>query len=418
MWIRLRSDAQLANRVVANGAAAASPVAGLSRLLAGEGTPRAPYKLKSSPLGLLLAAGRATAAVGPTPLARFNTVGWWAVLRWYWTLDVTASGRMNVSSGTLDVDASGRVNLSSDSAQIQNHHRSAFSEALGLAVSLLLAEYLLAGGTPATPPGAASRTSFAPVVVDVDSLLPSSSSRPDLLVLDRPLLNGMPPPASILLEAKGRTPSGTIAKELANGTHQVLAIDGDTRRIVAGVEVPRTSLSAFAIEVDPMGPHTPLSIGARGSGPTAVPVGLTGSSEQPRTREDSEALSAAHKWVLASVTPEAIAGADAARLRAFAGLEDTTIVKRGAQQLAPDVKVELEGVTFRINNDDNSVEITVGLLAEIAEELRTGGHDPSRFERSRAVVHDIRAALPAEDPSASIQGVLARDGCAIAVRRL
>ncbi len=384
----------------------ATPVAGLSGL-AGAGSATNPYRLEVSPLGLLLAAGRATAAIGPTSIARFNTVGWWAVYRWYWTVDVVAAGR---------------VDLVASSDKIKSHHRSAFSETLGLAASLLLAEYLLARGLPAAPPGAAGGT--APVVVDVDSLLPGNGLRPDLWVLAGPLPTAGPPPPSILLEAKGRTPSGSILPELAKGTDQVLAVSGPTRRIVAGVEVPRTTLTAFAIEVTPMGPSPRPLPAARGF-PLSVPARRTSSSREERpVSEEARSPDTSNRVDLSTVASEAIARADAARLRAFAALDDMAFVTRRTRPIAPNVTVDLEGVTFRVNDGDGdgdgdgSVEVTVGLLADVAQDLRKNDSDPSRFERSSATARTVRASLPREDPSASAWGAVADDGCVISVRRL
>jgi len=72
--------------------------------------------------------------------------------------------------------------------------------ALRLGVSLLLAEYLLAGGVPGGPVAPAGAGGAGPFIVDVDSLLPGNVARPDLLVLAGPAVPGTP---TVLLEAKG-----------------------------------------------------------------------------------------------------------------------------------------------------------------------------------------------------------------------
>jgi hypothetical protein len=391
MWLRLQSDVELADAVVAKGAAMAAPVAKLGSL-AGEGSSLDPFELTVSPVEFLLAVGRATAAVGPTSVARFNTVGCWAVRRWSYTLKIAAAGH---------------VELASNSDNIRNHHRTAFSEALGLGASLLIAEYLLAGGTHVVALGATT-AGAAPVIVDIDSVLPGNTVRPDLWVLAGPVLSHASPPDSILAEAKGRTPKGALVNELARGTRQVLAITGSARRIVAGVEVPRRTLNAFAVEVFPMGPPLQSSAEALKSGPTsaAEAASMTASS-QPAENGD-----------LGSVPPDAIAAADAARLSTFAGLDDVTHVERHRRALAPGVTVDLDGVTFRVSDKEGVAELTVGLLADVAEDVRSRGRDLNRFERSRAMARAVRATLPRRDPSSVEHGAIAEDGCAIAVRRL
>ncbi len=374
----------------------ASPVAGLDGLI-GQGSDTSPHQLTASALELLLATGRATAAVGPTPLARFNTVGWWAVRRWYWTVHDAPAGH---------------VDLAPSSNQIKNHHRGAFSEALGLGTALLLAEFLLSAGQPAVPVGVAA--GGAPVVVDIDSLLQGNSVRPDLWVLAELPTPGGSPPKTILLEAKGRTRPGANVAELARGTHQVLAITGATRRIVAGVEVPRTALTAFAIEVLPTSP----SPGPEGSAVEPPSAGELPQAPPSRGPRDPKTVRKRRKASLDKVAPETVARADAARLRAFASLDDTAFAERRIRNIATNVNVEIEGVTFRIDDGAESVELTVGLLADVAEELRVSDSDPERFQRSRARASVLRDRLAAEDPSRPTRAAVANDGCVIAVRRL
>jgi len=180
---------------------------------------------------------------------------------------------------------------------------------------------------------------------------------------------------------------------------------------VAGVEVPRTSLDAFAIELPPgvlPGGLGPASSGAGTPSPVPSPSHEDGVERRPASLEDD----------LDSIPPEAVAAADADRLIAFAALDDTSLAARAARPLAPSVTVDLEGVTFRVRDREGSSEVTVGLLADVAQELRANDRDPSRPDRSRAVAQEVRAALPVDDPLASERGAVADDGCAISVRRL
>lgn len=410
MWIPLRSDAPLAaevrNIVAASGRPTpVSVVGGLSGTLRGRGSAPSPFELPATPLDLLLAAGRATAAVGPTPLARFNTVGWWAVQRWYWTVDAAPAGR---------------VGLTNESDQVRNHHRWAFSEALGLGLALLLAEYLLAAGRRSVPVGVAPAGLGIPVVVDIDSLGLGTGTRPDLWVLDGPP-NSVGGPASILLEAKGRSTKRTIHNALAKGVGQVCAISGSARRIVAGVEVPRRELTAFAIEVpasrrrgSTRKGRPPSRGGTSPSGGTTPPFPSPRSMDDPERDQPYESPEA--RGELGDLASDAVRSADAARLRAFAGLDEPLLARRSRVRLSADAAVDATGVTFRVAGDHGSAEVFVGLLSEVAEAVMSDGRSDPDYDLARTQAREIRRAIRGDDPEAAIRTSMADDGCILSVR--
>lgn len=216
MSFPVESDSTLATAV--GPGASALPLTGVP----GVGSRISPYLMPANPWEFLLAAGRATAAIFSPVKQLFEISSHWAIARWFWALDWNSTS----------------VALSPHAEEIRNHHRTAFSEALGLAAGLLVVEHL-AGD--ALPPGV---WRGGPVLVDVDSWV-SSGTRPDLLILF-----GHPRATTYVLEAKGNS-TGRKASvgQLRRGIDQALAASGPAERLVVGAAVPGPDVSVHAISV-------------------------------------------------------------------------------------------------------------------------------------------------------------------------
>jgi hypothetical protein len=126
MALPVESDRELAETV--GSGAGALPLRGI----AGSGSKIDPYPLPIGPLRLLFAAGRATAAIFSPYRELFEASAQWAIVRWFWRLDW----------GTHE------AKLSPAAEYIRNHHRTAFSEALGIGAALLVTEHIAGHALP------------------------------------------------------------------------------------------------------------------------------------------------------------------------------------------------------------------------------------------------------------------------------
>ncbi len=333
----------------------------------GSGTSSAPYQFPATTCDVLLAMGRATAAIASPTLARFVVSSHWSILRWYWAFDRTAAPT---------------VALSDASDGIRFHHRQAFSEALGLGVGLLIVEQF-AGGTSSPASGRAG-----PLLIDVESHLPhrlKARLRPDLLVLAlRP--GGVP--MRVILECKGNSEDryATI-RQLRSGIEQARAVTGPAERIVVGACAPRTAprktFDAFGIRLPAGG--TPGSSGASG---TAIVDELVNNALESERR----------------------------RILRFAGDDELT---EGHVQEFEVGGVAVRGRRFVLRQDDRAVEIILGVIAELLEET-TAAASIEDLHRARM---DFARANSDGLESFSAEGqihrvALAVDGCTLGVRDL
>lgn len=357
MGFKVESDRALAADVGAP--AAELPLPGVS----GTGTSTDPYIVPYTPHDVLLAMGRATAAIFSPTKALFEVSAQWAIFRWFWAFEPTKPA----------------VELSSVEEEIRNHHRTAFSEAAGLAVGLLVTEHL-AGH--AAPPGI---WTGGPLLVDVDSHV-GSGTRPDLVVFFGA------PGGTYVLEAKGNSQGrARSVAQLAKGIPQVQAAQGVATRLVIGAAVPGPNFQAFAISV-PEG---------HGEGASAPPTFSLEELGQSALRQEI------------------------ARIRRFAGVADPLDLELGEPrplELA-DAGLELVGRRLQLKGTGYSAEITVGVERNVFE----GMAEVSTLEALR----DLRAKtlqrwqirLPGADTSAALleegrSSTLADDGCMLDVRLL
>jgi hypothetical protein len=351
MSFEVESDAQLAAEV--DPRARALPLNGVAR----GGSQAVPYRLPPNPWEFLLAAGRATAAIFSPVRQLFDASSHWAIVRWFWALDWSSP----------------EVRLSAESKQIRNHHRTAFSEALGLAAALMVTEHL-AGD--ALPPGA---WRGGPMLVDVDSLV-SSGVRPDLLILF-----GGPTLTTYVIEAKGnRRGRGRSIEQLRRGVDQVLAAPGPARRLVVGAAAPDPApgpgFSVHAISVP--GPEA------------SAPGRLLGEAEERGLELER------------------------ARLASFAGLSGTDW--DGPVFEMPALGLEVVGQRLTLRGERLNAELTMGVDREIVRRL---GEVRSltelaamRSETNRG--SDQRTPPDAEGYSLAEAGraaAVAHDGCALSV---
>jgi hypothetical protein len=216
MSFAVESDARLAFDV--GGPANELPLRGV----AGMGSQVAPYLLPPHPWEFLLAAGRATAAIFSPARVLFDVSSHWAIARWFWALDWSSTN----------------VRLGPKADEIRNHHRIAFSEAMGLAAGLLLVEHIAGDALPH------GLSRGGPMIVDVDSYV-SNGERPDLLILF-----GKPNLDTYVLEAKGNSSGRAYSlNQLKRGIKQVLAAPGKAQRLVVSAAASGTELNVHAVSV-------------------------------------------------------------------------------------------------------------------------------------------------------------------------
>jgi hypothetical protein len=350
MSFEVESDARLAAEV--DPRARGLPLNGL----AGTGSQAVPYRLTQNPWEFLLAAGRATAAIFSPVRELFDVSSHWAIVRWFWALDW----------------GSPEVRLSAESRQIRNHHRTAFSEALGLAAALLVTEHL-AGDT--LPPGA---WRGGPMLVDVDSLVPSGL-RPDLLILF-----GDPALTTYVIEAKGNSRGrDRSVEQLRRGVDQVLAARGPAQRLVIGAAAP-----------DP----------APGPGFSVHAISVPGPEARAPGRLLGEAAERGFEL-------------DLARLASFAGLGGPDW--EGSVHEMPELELDVVGQRLTLRGERFNAQLTMGVDREVVRRL---GEVRSLTElaamRSRARRDNWRTPSEAAGYSlaeAERVAAVASDGCALSI---
>jgi hypothetical protein len=329
----------------------------------GAGSHGEPYVLPSSPLDVLLAVGRVTAAIFSPLRQLFDVSSQWAVVRWFWALDWTTK----------------EVTLSPAAESIRNHHRTAFSEALGLAAALLVVEHI-AGN--ALPPGV---WNGGPMLVDVDSLV-SSGTRPDLLVLF-----GGPHPAvnTYVLEAKGnRSGRSSSVAQLRNGIEQVQAAHGVASRLVVGAAAPGPDFDVFAISVP------------RGGSSVSTPSELS--------------------------VEEARVGAlpmEFRRLSSFAGAGAPPGWTAPGVYEIPDQEIELVGSQLTVPGGRMPAEITLGVERQVIAGLDEVQSIEELFEMRSALLADAHGRTPEPDTFYGLTetgraSAVALDGCVLSARLL
>jgi hypothetical protein len=322
----------------------------------GTGSPAHPYVLPANPWEFLLAAGRATAAIYSPLKELFDVSSHWAIARWFWALDWSRT----------------EVALSPAAAQIRNHHRTAFSEALGLAAGLLVTEHI-AGD--ALPPGI---WRGGPMLVDVDSLV-SSGTRPDLLILfgDTTL-------DTYVLEAKGNSSGrGVSIEQLRRGIDQVRAVTGNAKRLVVGVATPGVNVDVHAISVP-----------------------------SPPQRAANRLIAAAEEQALEM---------ERRRLASFAGL--TGPEWDGPSLPISELGLEVMGRRLVLPGEKLGVAITVGVDREIIRRLGEIGSISELAEMRSRVSGDGHRRTPSQDAPYSLAemgraAAVALDGCAISISLL
>jgi hypothetical protein len=349
MAFSVESDTQLATDVGAP--ARALPLTGV----AGTGSRRDPYSLGASPWQFLLAAGRATAANFAPERELFDCSSHWAIIRWFWALDWGST----------------EVRLSDHAAAIRNHHRTAFSEALGLSAALLLTEHI-AGDT--LPFGV---WRGGPMLIDVDSWV-STGVRPDLLVLF-----GGSGTETFVIEAKGNSQDReTSITQLRRGLDQVLAAPGQAERLVIGVSAPGPALRAYAVSV-------------KGSDPD-------------ESRSDDSELTTFDRGTLES---------ERRRLSSFAGPHglDPDAPTLEIPELGLDVigrRVILKGASY-------DAELTMGVDREVVVRLHEI-RSPAELSEMRSRISGQHQRTPVEEPPYNLAAegraaTVATDGCALSI---
>ena len=315
-----------------------------------------PYVLPANPWEFLLAVGRATAAIYSPVKELFDVSSHWAIARWFWALDWSNT----------------EVALSPAATQIRNHHRTAFSEALGLAAGLLVTEHL-AGN--ALPPGA---WRGGPMLIDVNSLV-SSGTRPDLLILfaGRTL-------DTYVLEAKGNSSGrGVSVEQLRRGMGQVRAASGDAKRLVVGAAAPGPEVNVHAI---------------------SVPA--------PTKKAASRLIAAAEERALEM---------ERLRLTSFAGLAG--VEWDGESLPIGELGLEVIGRRLVLPGENLNVAITVGVDEQIIRRLGEVGSIGELAQMRSQVSGNGHRRTPGQDAPYSLiemgrAASVALDGCAISVSLL
>lgn len=304
-------------------------------------------------MGVLLAAGRATAAIFSPARELFEASSHWAIVRWFWALDWTST----------------QVSLSPFAEQIRNHHRTAFSEALGLAAGLLIVEHI-AGD--ALPPGI---WRGGPMLVDVDSLGPSGK-RPDLLILF-----GGPARETYALETKGNSSGRNYSvKQLRRGIDQVLAVSGPAQKLVVSAATSGDEVSTHAVSV---------------AGPEASTPGAI--------------LDAAGEKAMAM---------ERRRLASFAGVPGPD--SEGSPHLIPELELEVIGRRLTLPGERLAAEVTMGVDREVFRRLGKVGSVAELAEMRSTVSRDGRRwpsrdqiAVPLTETGQA--AAIALDGCALSI---
>jgi hypothetical protein len=327
----------------------------------GEGSLKEPYVLPVSTLQVLLAIGRASAgAFGPVrPLFYANAR--WALLRWFWAFDWSVS----------DTAPSEWTPL------IRNHHRTAFSEAMGLGFALLVVEQL----SGQTLPLGVRRG--GPLLVDVDTWLPGGTrSRPDLVVF----FGGAKGSSTYVIEAKGNSVGRDKSlRQLATGIDQTLAARGTAERIVVGAAVPDDGFTAHAIKVK------------RGAGSGSKPPESSLSLES--AREVSPAF-------------------EIARLQEFAGGTDDDLDLPGAPVHfeIPEQGIDAVGRRVTLGDGRLKVDLKFGVDRTVLSRLPELG-SLEELSQMRSEVQAL-SRLPDQQPAESLfeageVSARALDGCAL-----
>ncbi|NLT07382.1 MAG: hypothetical protein GXY03_13885 [Solirubrobacterales bacterium] len=344
---------------------------------------------------LLLAVGRATAAAADPTLEQFQSGARWATFRWIAAFLPGAPPRFSPLA-----------------ARVRNHHRQAFTEALGLGAGLLVAERLVAGGTRVVPYGAGS--SGAPSIIDIDTKADGAGLRADLEIVP-PL--GAPGPR-VILECKGTSQArGAVVGQLRKGVDQVLAETGPARRIVVGARAPKSAseVAVYAVEVpQPPGPgQAPGTAPGSGPPPASPPPPVSprppGPSGPPLGDVERRA------WL------------EGQRILRYAGLREQDVdAVSGSSRHAG---VELVGSTARIATVDGWRDVTVGIVGDVARRLFAGGPWEARVGSGREAAAEAwqsrggEVGVAREGPDAGVLTVedagetvsVAADGCALAV---
>jgi hypothetical protein len=348
MPFSVESDARLSHDV--GGPARELPLPGAP----GTGSQIDPYRLPPNPGEFLLAAGRATAAIFSPVRELFAVSSHWAIVRWLWAFDWSTT----------------QVGLSGSAEQIRNHHRTAFSEAMGLAAGLLVVEHLAGDALPY------GLSRGGPMIVDVDSYV-SHGERPDLLILfARPNLE------TYVLEAKGNSSGRAYSvDQLKRGLKQVLAAPGEAERVVASAAAPGPDLKVHAVSVG---------------------------GEAAAAEKDLSTVSTQRALVM-----------ELRRLASFAGISLQT-GEEGSIYPTPELEVDLVGRRLTIPGDDLTAVVTMGVdrdllrrlpeansvgeLAEIRADIGRGRHQwVGELGESAPLTETRRAAA------------IATDGCALAI---
>jgi hypothetical protein len=352
MQFPVESDVDFAGEV--SRAAAPLPVSGVL----GSGRRADPYQFAATPDDVLLAIGRATAAIQRTSMALFMVSAQWAIVRWFWAFDWTIP----------------RVGISHPGDEIRNHHRTTFSESLGLGAGLLVTEHLVGGR--ASP--LLSGRSAGHILIDVDSVWRGSGLRPDLVVV--PVSGGAPLP--YILEAKGNRSGRADAKrQLRDGINQVSAITGNAERLVVGVSATRPHrFDAYAIRL----PHV-------------VPL------PREKTIHVDEILGPALDFERRRIA--LLAGDDAAQETQPPAVFDV-----------PEAGVDVRGRRFRLRTELGTAVLTIGVERDVFDATREAGDLTTLAEVRKQAVERARVlrAARVEDPEQRLSLVERRRSVAFA----
>jgi hypothetical protein len=341
---------------------------------------------ETTPADILFAAGRATAAAADPDRLRFITGALWAIVRWFWTLEVDG----------------GELKVAPTVQRVRNHHRTALSEALGLGSCLLLAEYLLFGGSRARPITAATRGLF---LLDVDTYAPRGT-RPDLVLFQSNPVHD-PRAAVIVLEAKGNSESKGDSRGRRSLTYSQLRRGLDQVRTVHVEGRPGRGLV-----IATRAPEGPLESLALQTGQLAGPLPLRTLIEGASIRERRRRL-------------------------AFAGLLDgVTLGRRTRLEIAGR---EFVGSEFVVANAERRVAVATVLPARLAEALLVDADDVEaamrevfdewqgmlRTSPEAASVYEFPATsrdstdtpiVRIVDPESDTTLLTAADGCGLVIR--
>lgn len=355
MALAIESDSTLATAV----GHAASPLSLTG--IAGAGSLADPYLLPATPWEFLLAAGRATAAIFSPYKQLFEISSHWAIARWFWAIDWSNTD----------------IALSPHAGEIHNHHRAAFSETMGLAAALLVAEHQAGDALPS------GLWRGGPMLVDVDSL-GLSGQRPDLLIFF-----GQPAHTTYVIEAKGnRTGRDVSIEQLERGIGQVLSLSGIAERLVVGAAAPGPGLTAHAVSVK---------------------------SAQSKDRGGRRRLAAAEEQAFAM---------EMRRLASFAGaagLGESDWNREDSVFAIPQLGRQIVGRSFVLAGEDLSAEINVGVDREIIENLsRVKSLKELAALRARVNAADNHRTPPGNEAQLSLMetgraAAVALDGCALSI---